>query len=125
MVSKEIPFYLVAHSYGCLVAVEVASALEKEGLVGTLVLIDGSPKGLVNLAKERIGSYTGVEFEMKVLEEVVPYLVPEEAVVIAMVNISYLRRLILHCEQILLWVRNGFFHTIKSYTRIYIRHLNL
>lgn len=86
MVSNEVPFYLVAHSYGSLIAMELASLLEKEGLVGTIILIDGAPKALAELTKYRIGGYTGVEFEIKVLEEVVPFLVPPEAVPLTMVS---------------------------------------
>lgn len=87
MVSKEEPFYFIAHSYGCIIALELAALLEKEGLTGTLVLIDGSPKTLKNLSIQRIGHLTGIDFEIKVLEHVVPYLVPEEAVPLVMVGI--------------------------------------
>lgn len=88
--SAEVPFYLVAHSYGCLVAMEIANVLEKEGLIGTLILIDGSPKVIVELTKDRVGRYKGVEFEMKVLEEVVPFLIPLDMAKVALVIVLYI-----------------------------------
>lgn len=37
-------FTIIAYSFGCTVALEIALLLEKEGLVGRIIFIDGSPK---------------------------------------------------------------------------------
>ncbi|XP_031331303.1 fatty acid synthase-like [Photinus pyralis] len=44
-------FNLVAYSYGCAVALEVASILEVRGLIGKVILIDGAPEMLKKLIK--------------------------------------------------------------------------
>lgn len=44
-------YYLVAHSFGTLVALRLASMLEKMGKYGQLILIDGSPGYLHRLAQ--------------------------------------------------------------------------
>lgn len=43
-------FFIVGHSFGSLVALKIASMLEKSGKMGRLVLIDGSPEYLFRLA---------------------------------------------------------------------------
>lgn len=43
-------FLIVGHSFGSLIALQLASMLEKQGKVGRLVLIDGSPEYLSRLA---------------------------------------------------------------------------
>lgn len=42
-------FFIVGHSFGSLIALRIASMLEKLGKVGRLVLIDGSPEYLFRL----------------------------------------------------------------------------
>lgn len=44
-------FYLVGHSFGTLIAVKIASLLEKRGKTGHVILIDGSPAYLKRLAQ--------------------------------------------------------------------------
>lgn len=42
-------YFIVGHSFGSLIALKIASYLEKHGKIGNVVLIDGSPKYLVKL----------------------------------------------------------------------------
>lgn len=56
--SNQKEFVIVGHSFGSLVALRLASMLEKVGKVGRLVLIDGSPEYLWRLAQ---GVSQGVE----------------------------------------------------------------
>lgn len=44
-------FYLLGYSFGSLIAVKIASMLEKRGQVGHVILIDGSPAYLKRLAQ--------------------------------------------------------------------------
>lgn len=44
-------FFLVGHSFGTLIAVKIASLLEKRGKIGHVILIDGSPAYLKRLAQ--------------------------------------------------------------------------
>ncbi|XP_055306391.1 fatty acid synthase-like [Sitodiplosis mosellana] len=44
-------YFIVGHSFGSLIALRIASMLEKMGKVGRLVLVDGSPEYLFRLAK--------------------------------------------------------------------------
>lgn len=44
-------FVLVAHSFGTLIALKMASLLEKRGQIGQLILLDGSPSYLKRLAQ--------------------------------------------------------------------------
>ena len=37
-------FTIIAYSFGCTVALEIALLLEKEELLGRIIFIDGSPK---------------------------------------------------------------------------------
>lgn len=41
--SKEQEFYLIAYSFGVTIALELVSLLEEKGLIGKIVVIDGSP----------------------------------------------------------------------------------
>lgn len=43
-------FYIIGYSYGCLIAMEIAKALEKSGRKGRIVLLDGAPVYLKCLA---------------------------------------------------------------------------
>lgn len=60
-------FFIVGHSFGTLIAVKIASLLEKRGRVGHIVLIDGSPAYLKRLAQGLVKSanvenYTDILF---------------------------------------------------------------
>lgn len=87
--SGNIQFFLVAHSYGCAIALELAALLEEDGLVGTLILIDGAPESLLETVKVQFGTQIGRQFEVNVLENVLPYLVPTEAIPFIAVNITF------------------------------------
>lgn len=75
-ISKDAQFVLVAHSYGCVIALEMVALLEKEGIKGKVFLVDGSPKMTVKLTKKRLGEQTGTKFETKLLELVLSNLMP-------------------------------------------------
>lgn len=47
--SNQNEFYLVAHSFGTITALKIASMLEKRGKLGHIILIDGSPHHLHRL----------------------------------------------------------------------------
>lgn len=44
-------YYVIGHSFGALVAMKIASMLEKMGKIGHVILIDGSPDQLVKLTR--------------------------------------------------------------------------
>lgn len=60
-------FFVIGHSFGTLIAVKIASLLEKLGKVGHVILIDGSPAYLKRLAQglvktTKVEDYTDVLF---------------------------------------------------------------
>ncbi|XP_031358296.1 fatty acid synthase-like [Photinus pyralis] len=86
--SKLIPhvehhFNLVAYSYGCAVALELASTLEVRGLIGKVILIDGSPEMLKELIKQQFPSEHEPEasLETAVLFNIITSYTPLEATV--------------------------------------------
>lgn len=44
-------YYIVGHSFGALIAMKIASMLEKHGKIGHIILIDGSPAYLSRLGQ--------------------------------------------------------------------------
>uniref|UniRef100_A0A1A9UN38 oleoyl-[acyl-carrier-protein] hydrolase n=1 Tax=Glossina austeni TaxID=7395 RepID=A0A1A9UN38_GLOAU len=50
-------FYIVAYSYGALIALELVAMLEKAGFDGQLLLIDGAPHFLTKLAHLHLGEH--------------------------------------------------------------------
>lgn len=75
MLSKDKQFCFVAHSYGCIIAIELAMLLEKDGISGMLILIDGSPEVLKQKA-QRVGAKNPSDFEAAFLEEVISLAFP-------------------------------------------------
>lgn len=49
LVDNQKRYFIAAHSYGTITALKLASALEKRGKLGQVVIIDGSPRYLVKL----------------------------------------------------------------------------
>lgn len=49
LVDNQNRYFIVAHSYGAIAALKLASTLEKRGKLGHVVIIDGSPRYLVKL----------------------------------------------------------------------------
>lgn len=49
LVDNQKRYFIVAHSYGTITALKLASTLEKRGKLGHVVIIDGSPRYLVKL----------------------------------------------------------------------------
>lgn len=60
-------FALVGYSYGSLIALELVKRLEKRGLSGRLVLIDGAPKFLKTIVEQFLPSTTEKELQNNVL----------------------------------------------------------
>lgn len=56
MFKSEPNFILISHSFGANIALELARRLEAKGLSGRLLLIDGHPKLLRDMALESFGS---------------------------------------------------------------------
>lgn len=50
MFTNQMKYYVIGHSFGTLVALRLASMLEKLGKIGHVILIDGSPDYLFKLA---------------------------------------------------------------------------
>lgn len=48
-VDKQRRYFIVAHSFGTLTAMKLASSLEQRGKLGQIVIIDGSPRYLIKL----------------------------------------------------------------------------
>lgn len=68
--SHQKQYCIVAHSYGTLIAVKIASLLEKLGKSGRIILIDGSPNYLKRMAQGLLRT-TKVEDHTNVLIMVV------------------------------------------------------
>lgn len=81
-------FQLVGHSFGCLVALEIAAVLEKEGLLGTIILIDGAPKSSVEFTRQLLGILKGSQMENKILQRIVSNMLPAKEAYDIMVNIG-------------------------------------
>ncbi|XP_063924717.1 fatty acid synthase-like [Zophobas morio] len=50
--SRNNPFFLIGYSFGTLVGLEIISLLEEKGYIGTIILIDGSPKYINSFVKK-------------------------------------------------------------------------
>lgn len=60
-------FAIVGYSYGSLIALELVRRLEKQGLNGRLVMIDGAPELLKAIVEQFIPSTTEEELQNNVL----------------------------------------------------------
>ncbi|KAF7409549.1 hypothetical protein HZH68_003930 [Vespula germanica] len=60
-------FMLVGHSFGSLVAIELARMLEAKGFIGRLILIDGAPQYLKKIIQENLRSSSQEELENNIL----------------------------------------------------------
>lgn len=49
LVDNQKRYFIVAHSFGSLTALKLASALEKRGKLGHVVIVDGAPRYLIKL----------------------------------------------------------------------------
>nr|XP_050846953.1 fatty acid synthase-like [Vespula vulgaris] len=64
-------FMLVGHSFGSLVAIELARMLEVKGFIGRLILIDGAPQYLKKLIQENLRSSSQEELENNILYDII------------------------------------------------------
>ncbi|CAL7939127.1 unnamed protein product [Xylocopa violacea] len=62
-------FVIVAYSYGSLIALEVVRKLEELGLVGRLILIDGSPDYMKAMKSLHFGTCTENEYQNKFITD--------------------------------------------------------
>ncbi|XP_031329996.1 fatty acid synthase-like [Photinus pyralis] len=121
--SKLIPhvenhFNLVAYSYGCVVALELASILEVRGLIGKVVLIDGAPEMLKKLIKVQYPSEHEPEasLETAVLFNLITSYVPMEATIGHRETVRQLQTLEERVEYLLEAIPEGIPHS-KEYQR--------
>lgn len=63
-------FHLVGHSMGTVVALELAGLLEKDGYVGKVVLIDGSPDLVADVVNQQFKDSSDEEVESMILTAV-------------------------------------------------------
>lgn len=82
-------FGFVGHSFGCLVALEMASLLEKRGVSGKVILVDGAPKSTVNLAKQQAGDRNEDGVQLKIIESLVSNYLPSKKVEDLLVGRQY------------------------------------
>ncbi|XP_031348358.1 fatty acid synthase-like [Photinus pyralis] len=111
-------FNLVAYSYGCVVALELASILEVRGLIGKVILIDGAPEMLKNLIKLQYPSEHESEafLETAILFNLITSYAPMEATVELRETVRQLRTLKERVEYLLEVIPEGIPHS-KDYQR--------
>lgn len=63
-------FYLIAHSFGAVPAIEIARALEANGKIGHIVLIDGAPAHLHRLTVGLLETISSKNNNIKSLENI-------------------------------------------------------
>lgn len=73
---KDKTFNLIGYSYGSAMTLELAALLEKEGRVGKVVLIDGTPFMIQKVVQQKILSETEDQFQNNVLSVVVNVCLP-------------------------------------------------
>ncbi|KAF5275320.1 hypothetical protein FQR65_LT16728 [Abscondita terminalis] len=73
-------FKIVAYSYGCIVALELASMLEARGQRGTLILIDSSPEMMKNVIIQRLNADSVAVVESAILSTLMQILVGNEEI---------------------------------------------
>ncbi|KAL2748295.1 fatty acid synthase-like [Vespula maculifrons] len=64
-------FMLIGHSFGSLVAIELARMLEVKGFIGRLILIDGAPQYLKKFIQENLRSSSQEELENNILYDII------------------------------------------------------
>ena len=60
-------FTVVGYSFGSLVAIELVRKLEAEGMVGKLIVIDGSPDLMKEIKKQHLKSKSDEELQNNIL----------------------------------------------------------
>lgn len=81
-------FTFLAYSYGCLIALETAAQLEKRGVTGRIVLVDGAPSATVRIAREQMGDERDQDaLDMRIFEVVLSDYLTTEKVKLLMVSV--------------------------------------
>ncbi|XP_031358293.1 fatty acid synthase-like [Photinus pyralis] len=115
-------FNLVAYSYGCVVALELASILEVRGLIGKVVLIDGAPEMLKKLIKLQYPSEHEPEasLETAVLFNIITSYAPMEVTMVHQEAVRQLRTLEERVEYLLEAIPEGIPHSKEHQRRVAI-----
>ncbi|KAJ8976879.1 hypothetical protein NQ317_001203 [Molorchus minor] len=78
-IKKDVPFNIVAYSYGTLIALEVVSRLESKGYTGTIICIDGAPLLMKEMLKS-LNTDSQHIFETALLCHLLSFYVSSEVV---------------------------------------------
>ena len=87
-------FSLVAYSYGCTVALEIARKLESKGMTGQMVFIDGSPDMLKFIVDQQLVSNDDDEFDSNILVGTMDIIDPHMSAEVIIFNLI----LIIHLQ---------------------------
>ena len=72
-------FVIVGYSFGAILGIQLAKALESSGRIGKIILVDGAPKFLKTLATLQIpDNYTEETIQMIALVETITLVFPED-----------------------------------------------
>lgn len=69
-------FAIAAHSFGTLVALELASMLEELGYVGKLILIDGAPNMTKELVNQQFPNASLNQIQITLLFRILTHIFP-------------------------------------------------
>lgn len=70
-IQNDSKFTLIGYSYGTAITIELAALLEKEGRIGNIILIDGSPVMLRDMVNLQINAETENQFQNNVLSVII------------------------------------------------------
>ncbi|KAK5637947.1 hypothetical protein RI129_012242 [Pyrocoelia pectoralis] len=80
--TRQIPFTIIAHSFGCVIALHLVSLLESKGYRGQVILIDGSPNMFKQLLNTQIPNIEDEKFlQTYVLAGLAKSFIPLESLV--------------------------------------------
>ncbi|KAB0790944.1 hypothetical protein PPYR_02744 [Photinus pyralis] len=115
-------FNLVAYSYGCAVALELASILEVRGLIGKVILIDGAPEMLKKLISLQLWSEHESEasLETAILFNLITSYAPLEVTVALRETVRQLRTLEERVEYLRDMIPEGIPHSKKYQKQVAI-----
>ncbi|KAJ3652417.1 hypothetical protein Zmor_018385 [Zophobas morio] len=74
--SRKKPIYIVGHSFGALVGLEIISLLEKKGHNIIMILIDGSPTYLTSSLKKHFAHETEAHLQTAILNKIASFFIP-------------------------------------------------
>lgn len=77
-INKNQTFTILAHSFGTMVAMEVATLLESMGYVGRLIFVDGSATFVKKLVGRQLDTEDDFQLEMSILFRALSRIIPNE-----------------------------------------------